>query len=123
MRYVDTNVLIRVITGDSPTLAKKAIIEIQSCGQNELCILDAILVEVCFVLEFHDYRMARTDIANAILTIISTPQIYASTDTIHALEMYKRVPKLDYADCLLTIMGGENGVLTFDADLQKNLSY
>lgn len=122
MKYVDTNVLIRVITGDDPALAKKAITEIERCSQNELCILDAILVEVCFVLEFHDYKMTRVDIASALQTLLATPQIQTSIVTIRALEMYAKFPKLDYADCLLAIMGGQHGVLTFDSDLLKSLS-
>lgn len=122
MRYVDTNILIRVITGDNTVMAHKAIAEIERCGQNELCILDAILVEVCFVLEFHDYKMARGDIATALQTLVATPQIYTSNDTIDAVEMYSKFPKLDYADCLLAIMGGQHGVLTFDSDLLKSLS-
>lgn len=123
MIYVDTNVLIRVITGDNPVMAKKAIIEIEGCGQNELCVLDAILVEVCFVLEFHDYKMTRIDIATALQALLATPQIYTSTDTVRALEVYSKSPKLDYADCLLTVVGGKQGVLTFDSDLLESLTH
>lgn len=121
MRYIDTNVLIRVITGDNPIMAKKAIAEIESCGQNELCVLDAILVEVCFVLEFHDYKMTRVNIATALQTLLAIPQIYTSADTIRTLEMYSKFPKLDYADCLLAVMGGKRGVMTFDSDLLNSL--
>lgn len=121
MRYIDTSVLIKVITGDNPILAQKAIAEIECCGQNELCILDAILVEVCFVLEFHDYKMTRTDIATALQTLLATPQIFTSNNTIRTLEMYSKFPKLDYADCLLAVMGGKHGILTFDSDLLKSL--
>ncbi len=121
MRYVDTNILVRVITGDNPTLAAKAITEIQSGAQNEFCIMDAILVETCFVLEFHEYKMARVDIANALQTLAAVAQIFVSDTTISTLKHYKRHPELDYADCLLFVMGGKNGVLTFDKDLQKSL--
>jgi predicted nucleic-acid-binding protein len=121
MRYVDTNVLIRVITGDNPTLAAEAITEIQSSAQNELCILDAVLVEVCFVLEFHEYKMARTDIAEALQTLIATPQIFVPEITMNALKLYKQHPELDYTDCLLFITGGKAGVVTFDGDLQELL--
>lgn len=121
MKYVDTNVLIRVITGDNIVLATQAIDEIQSGARNEFCILDAILVETCFILEFHEYKMARADIADALLALISTPQIIVSSSSLHSLKIYKEYPELDYADCLLFITGGKNGVLTFDKELQKSL--
>lgn len=121
MIYLDTNVLVRVITGDDPLLANRAITTIQSGGQNDFGMLDAILVEVCFVLEFHDYKMARADIADALEILAAIPQILASKTTLSALKLYRRHPKLDYADCLLVSTGGKDGVFTFDKDLQKLL--
>ena len=121
MKYVDTNVLVRVITGDNPKLANQAIAEIQRGAQNEFCILDAILVETCFVLEFHEYKMTRANIAAALQALISSPQIFITDTTLRSLKLYKDHPALDYADCLLFATGGRNGVLTFDSDLQKSL--
>ena len=121
MKFIDTNVLVRMITGDNPALAERAIAEIQSGAQNEFCILDAVLVEVCFVLEFHDYAMARNDIADALETLINTPQISVADTTLPTLKLYRQHPKLDYVDCLLFVAGGKNGVMTFDNDLRKSL--
>ena len=121
MKYIDTNVLVRIITGDDQALANKAIAEIESSAQNKFCIVDAVLVELCFILEFHTYAMARTDIATAIESLIAIPQITVSDKTPLAMKLYKVHPKLDYADCLLFALGGKNGVLTFDKDLQKTL--
>jgi predicted nucleic-acid-binding protein len=121
MKYLDTNILVRIITGDNQELASKAITEIESGGQAEFCIIDAIMVELCFILEFHAYSMARTDIVEAIKTLIATPQITVSEKTLHTLKLYGKHSKLDYADCLLFVLGGRDGVLTFDKDLQKSL--
>lgn len=121
MKYIDTNVLVRVITGDSQTLATQAITKIQSGAQNEFSILDAVLVELCFVLEFHEYKMTRTDIVDAIQTLIAVPQIFVADTTLKTLKVYEEHSKLDYVDCLLFVMGGKEGVLTFDNDLQKAL--
>ena len=121
MKYIDTNVLVRVITGDDKVLAEKAIAQIESGAQNEFNILDAVVVELCFVLEFHDYKMLRNDIVEAIEALIAVPQISVTDNTIKALKLYKDHPKLDYADCLLFVMGGKSGVLTFDNDLRKIL--
>ena len=122
MKYIDTNVLVRIITGDDQALAHKAIAEIERGGKNEFCIVDAVLVELCFILEFHIYAMKRADIASAIETLTAIPQIVLSDITPRALKLYREHPKLDYADCLLFALGGKKGVLTFDKDLQKILS-
>lgn len=121
MKYIDTNVLVRVITGDDQKLAANAISEIQRGGQNEFYILDAVLVELCFVLEFHSYKMDRSDISAAIAVLIATPQILVAATSLKALELYKRNPKLDYVDCLLWATGGKDEILTFDSDLSKAL--
>lgn len=121
MKYIDTNVLVRVITGDDKALAEKAIAQIQSGAQNEFSILDAVLVELCFVLEFHGYKMSRLDIATAIETLLAIPQIFVTDATHRALRLYKEHSKLDYTDCLLFVVGGKNGIVTFDDDLRKIL--
>jgi predicted nucleic-acid-binding protein len=122
MKYIDTNILVRIITGDNPEQANKAMNDIQSGGQNEFCILDAILVETCFVLEFHDYKMKRADITDALIALISAPQIFVSEVTKQSLSIYGEYAELDYADCLLIAAGGQTGVLTFDDDLLKALN-
>ncbi|HVC36664.1 MAG TPA: PIN domain-containing protein [Candidatus Dormibacteraeota bacterium] len=121
MKYIDTNVLVRVITGDDKALAEKAIAQIESGAQNEFSILDAVLVELCFVLEFHDYKMSRLDIATAIETLLAIPQIFVTDITLRALRLYKEHSKFDYTDCLLFVVGGKNGIVTFDDDLRKIL--
>ncbi len=121
MKYIDTNVLVRVITGDDQDLAAQAISEIQRGGQHEFYILDAVLVELCFVLEFHAYKMARSDIAAAISALVAAPQILVADVSLKALKLYAQNPKLDYTDCLLWATSGKGGVLTFDSDLSKAL--
>ena len=121
MKYLDTNLLVRIITGDNQALAEQAISTIERGGQGEFCVIDAILVELCFILEFHSYRMTRSDIAAAIETLLAAPQITVSDTTKKALAIYRDHLKLDYADCLLFALGGKHGVVTFDKDLQKEL--
>lgn len=121
MKYLDTNVLVHIITGDDQVLATQAITTIETGAQNEFSIIDAVLVELCFILEFHAYQMERTDIVDAIEVLIATPQITVAHTTKTALKLYREHPKLDYADCLLFVLGGKEGVMTFDKDLQKTL--
>jgi predicted nucleic-acid-binding protein len=121
MRYIDTNVLVRLMTGDDHALAEQAIETIEGGAQGEFEIIDAILVELCFILEFHAYKMERGDIANAIEALAATPQVTVSEQTRASIKLYRTHPKLDYADCLLAVLGGKQGVVTFDKDLQKEL--
>jgi len=121
MKYLDTNILVRVITGDDQALATQAVATIEGGAQNEFSIIDAVFVELCFILEFHAYRMQRSDIADAVETLIATPQITVSDTAKQTFKLYREHPKLDYADCLLFALGGKHGVVTFDKGLQKEL--
>jgi predicted nucleic-acid-binding protein len=121
VRYIDTNVLVRVITGDVPEQANAALREFDDADQGEFFIDPTVIVELCFVLEYHDYAMTRADIADALLTLISSPQINASKEAVRALELYKKHLKLDFTDCYLFALGGKNGVFTYDKDLRKTL--
>ena len=121
MIYLDTNVLIRIITGDVPTVANKILAQIDASAKGTYFIHDAVFVELCFVLEFHDYAMPRHAIAEALVTLQASPQVVISNESMHALQLYKKYPKLDYADCLLFVLGGEVGVLTLDKEFIKTL--
>ena len=123
MTYLDSNIIIRIITGDTPELAEELLATIEQSKKNEFYISATVLVEVCFVLEFHDYAMLRADIYKAINTLISAPQINISEDSAYALNIYKKFPKLDFTDCYLLALAKQNNakILTLDKDLQKSI--
>lgn len=118
MKYVDTNILVRIITGDDRVLMVRAIDMIESHGKDDLFVDESVISELCFVLEFHIYRMKRADIHDAIIDILESPQFVCSKHTIPALILYKKHPKLDFTDCLLLIKS-ENDVATFDKEILK----
>jgi predicted nucleic-acid-binding protein len=118
MRYVDTNILVRVITGDNHQLATQALQEIEHSERNSLFIHDAVLVELCFVLEFHDYAMARHDIADAITILADSSQITVAPHSLQAIDRYRQHVKLDYADCLLWVLG-DGDVMTYGDRLSR----
>lgn len=121
MTYLDSNIIIRIITGDTPELAEELLATIEQSKKNEFYISATVLVEVCFVLEFHDYAMLRADIHKAIDTLITAPQVNISEDAAYALNIYKKFPKLDFTDCYLLALAKQNNakILTLDKDLQK----
>lgn len=94
---------------------------IEAGGKDSFFIHDSVLVELCFILEFHNYAMKRKDIADAILTMAAVPQISIAPESWQALRLYQVHPKLDFTDCLLFVLGGAEGVYTFDRELQKQL--
>lgn len=121
MKYIDSNVLIRIITGDNPKAAHLALQTIEAAAQGEYIVDTTVLVEVCFVLEFHDYKMQRKDIADALLALASATQVSMSKQAVNALTLYKKHTKLDFTDCLLFVLGGKDGVYTFDKEFSKTL--
>ena len=121
MTYIDSNILIRIITGDSPDVASQLLKRIESGKKNEYIIEPAVISEVCFVLEFHSYAMRRSDIADALADFVSAPQIANNADIDFAIKLYKKYPKLDFTDCLLIALADANkaSILSLDIDLNK----
>jgi predicted nucleic-acid-binding protein len=118
MIFVDTNILVRIITGDDRILAQKALEMIDTFGKDDMYVDETVLSELCFVLEFQDYKMKRLDIYNAIMDVLDSPQFTNSVNTYSALEIYKNNSKLDFTDCLILVKS-KKSVLTFDKDILK----
>jgi predicted nucleic acid-binding protein len=125
MKYIDTNVIVRLITNDVPELAKEAIDMLDSLGSEEVTVLDAVITEVCFVLEFNSaYNLPRSVIYDGLYVIFDSVGAVRGEYTDQALDMYVAHPKLDYTDCLLCSygIGRRTNVLTFDKELTKALA-
>ena len=124
MRYVDTDILVRIMTNDVPNLAQKAIQEIKASRTSELIILDAILVELFFILEFNkNYKVTREKIEVIFNGILAIPQFKVSHGSKAAFSLYIDHPELDFMDCLLAVSAHckRENVFTFDKDLNKAL--
>ncbi len=125
MKYIDSNVLIHLIT-DSP---KQTVLSIErvldNLGGAEATILESVLVETCTLLEFNSrFGLSRTLICTELTAIFSRQAIIISPATMRAFETYKTHPKLDMADCLLAAHSDYriDDVMTFDKDLLKILN-
>lgn len=122
--YIDTNILLRVITGDVPELTKRAYGVIHAQEAGSIIVLEAAVVEICFVLEFHEpYKMTHRQIADRLLAVIGTEQFKYDDTLVETLRIFAKHPKLDFVDCLLAVKakGRKKNVLTFDTELQKVL--
>lgn len=127
MIYIDSNIIIRLIAHDVPELAQQAIKMLEDAvNQGEdLAVLDAVITEACFVLEFNQgYRLPREVIFDGLYAILDNLGVQRGEYTDRALVTYVKHPKLDYVDCLLlTAAGGKRAdVLTFDKRLMAELS-
>jgi predicted nucleic-acid-binding protein len=120
MTYIDTNILVRLITGDSIELRTKAVELIENSKKDELVVEATVLAELGFVLEFHEYKMARADICAAMRDVLGLVQVRADATGMEVIDVYERHPKLDFTDAYLSVKSAGK-VLTFDRTLQKIL--
>jgi len=113
------------MTNDVPDLTQKAMNLVNNSQTNELVIIDSVLVELFFILEFNkQYKFTRDKtgvIFNGILTI---PQFKVSEASKAAYELFLSNSKLDFTDCLVAISADKklSKVVTFDKDLIESLA-
>jgi predicted nucleic acid-binding protein len=108
--FVDTNVLIRHLTGDPPGQARRATAFLEEA--DELLLPDLIVAEVVYVLESF-YEVERPRVAELTRAIIGFPAVVVA-DTpllLRALEVYE-VNRLDFADAYLVASAEASGVDT-----------
>ena len=106
--FVDTNVLIRHLTGDPPELAARAT---RYLGEaDELLLPDLILAEVAYVLESF-YEPPREQVATTLRAVLAFPAIRViDADLLQrAVEVYE-VHRLDFADAYLVASAERTGV-------------
>ena len=118
--FVDTNVLVRHLTGDQPEQAARATRLLAQTEQ--LLLADLIVAEIVCVLESF-YEVPRTRVAELVRAIIAFPAIGVADEPLllRALEVYE-VHHLDFADaCLVAIAetSGVDAVVSFDKAIER----
>ena len=118
--FIDTNVLIRHLTGDPTEQAAQATRLLSDADQ--LLLPDLIVAEVVDVLE-SVYKVPRQRIAELVRAIVAFPAIEVAGEPIllRALEVYE-VHHLDFADAYLVAeaeTSGVNAVVSFDKSIDK----
>jgi predicted nucleic acid-binding protein len=106
--FVDTNVLIRHLTGDPPEQAARATRLLSQAGRLLLC--DLTVAETVDVLESF-YEVPRARVAELVRAIIAFPAIGVADEPalLRALEVYE-VHRLDFADAYLVAQAEAAGV-------------
>ena len=118
--FVDTNVLVRHLTGDPPAQAARATRYLRRA--ETLLLTDLILAEVAYVLESY-YEVARGQVADALRAILAFRAIRVVDAALlqRAVEVYE-VHGLDFADAYLVACAERTGVgaiASFDRSIDR----
>jgi predicted nucleic-acid-binding protein len=118
--FVDTNVLVRHLTGDPPAMAKRAAAFLRDAS--ELFLADMIVAETIDVLESF-YEVAREQIANIIRSLLAFDSIsVVDRDVLlRAVEVYEN-DRLDFAEAYLVACAESTGigrVVSFDRSIDR----
>jgi len=118
--FIDTNVLIRHLTGDPPAQAVRATRYLER--SEELLLPDLILAEVAYVLESY-YEVPRVQVAETLRAVLGFPAIrVVDADLLQrAVEVYD-VHRLDFADAYLIASAERAGVgviASFDRSIDR----
>ncbi len=118
--FVDTNVIVRHLTGDPPTQARRATRFLQQA--DNLLLPDLILAEVAYVLESY-YEAPRPQVAEALRAILAFRAIRVVDGPLllRAVELYE-VQGQDFADAYLVASAERTGVgvvASFDREIDR----
>ena len=106
--FVDTNVIVRHLTGDPPAQARRATSLLR--GRHELLLTDLVLAELVYVLESY-YERPRGEVAIMARSLLALRSIVAIDDLLllRAIELYES-ERLDFAEAYLVAAAETSGV-------------
>jgi predicted nucleic acid-binding protein len=118
--FVDTNILVRHLTGQPPAMAKRATAFL--AGDTELLLADVIVAETVYVLESF-YETPRPQVAEAIRSLVAFASVLTVDPALllRALEVYE-VDRLDFAEAYLVACAEAAGVgaaASYDRSLDR----
>jgi predicted nucleic-acid-binding protein len=118
--FVDTNVLVRHLTGDPPAMAERATAFL--AAESELYLADLILAEAIYVLESF-YKAPREQVAEAMRALVAMRTVITVDPALllRAIEVYE-VERLDFAEAYLVACAESTGigrVASFDQTIDR----
>ena len=123
MRFLDTNLLLRFLTGDDPDKAQAVLQLLQRvrAGEEELMTSETVVAEIFYVLtrEKSRYRVPREDVIDRLLPILTMDGVnmVAKPAVLDALEIFRTYHKLDFEDAMgvgLMRAHGIGEILSYD---------
>jgi len=118
--FLDTNVLIRHLTGDPPAQGRRARAFLATA--DELLLPDLIVAEVVYVLESF-YEVERKRVAELVRAVIGFPAVVVVDVPLllRALEVYE-IDRIDFAEAYLVASAETSGVTaiaSFDRSIDR----
>lgn len=118
--FVDTNVLVRHLTGDPAEMAARATAYLAT--ETELLVADLVVAETVYVLESF-YEAPRAQIAEAIRSLLTFESVTTVDPAVllRAIEVYE-TNRLDFAEAYLVALAEATGVGTiasFDRTIDR----
>jgi predicted nucleic acid-binding protein len=120
--FIDTNIIVRHLTGDPPDMAGRATRFLAAAEANELRLADLALAEVVYVLESF-YKVPRSQVAESARAIVAFPAIQVDDPAmlLRTIEIYE-THRLDFADAYLIAAAERSGVgvvASFDKGIDR----
>ena len=118
--FIDTNVLVRHLTGDPPEMAARATAYLSR--ETELLLTDLVVAETVYVLESF-YEVPREQVAESIRSLLAMSSMVA-VDTallLRSIEVYES-DRLDFAEAYLVACAestGINVIASFDKSIDR----
>jgi predicted nucleic acid-binding protein len=118
--FVDTNVLVRHLTGDPPAMAERATALL--AAESELYLADLIVAETIYVLESF-YKAPREQVADAMRSLVAMRSVVTVDPALllRAIEVYE-LDRLDFAEAYLVACAESTGigrVASFDRAIDR----
>jgi predicted nucleic acid-binding protein len=104
--FVDTDVIIRLLTGDDPAKQEKAaaLFEQVEQGQLRLAAPDTVIADAVYVLSSPRlYHLPRSEVAALLLALVRLPgfRVENRRAVLSALAIYAATPRLDFGDAMI----------------------
>ena len=118
--FVDTNVLVRHLTGDPPEMAARATAYLGT--ERELLLTDLVVAETVYVLESFD-ETPRDQVAEAVRSLVAFASILCVDRALllRAIEVYE-TDRIDFAEAYLVACAESTGVskvASFDRSIDR----
>ena len=117
---LDTNILIRHLTGDPPEMALRATAYLSTA--RDLVLSDLVVAEIVYVLESF-YETPRREVASLVEAVVSSSQVLVQDRAllIRSLEVYE-THRIDFTEAYLVASAEKAGIteiVSFDRAIDR----
>jgi predicted nucleic acid-binding protein len=118
--FLDTNIVVRHLTGDPPEMAARATAYLQS--ETDLLLSDLVAAATVYVLESF-YETPRGQVAQAVRSLVAFESVVCVDPALllRAIEVYE-IDRVDFAEAYLVASAESTGVgriASFDRSLDR----